>query len=316
MRLVFLGYQNIGYRSLQALIELSGEWGDEIAAVVTHADDPGETLWFPAVRELAGAHYLPVFQPQSPNDPRFIEVLARLAPDFLISCYYRAMLSKPLLELPRRGALNLHGSLLPRYRGKCPVNWVLIHGETETGVTLHYMEEKPDRGDIVAQRRVPILPEDTALSLNEKLAQAAAALWRDIYPALRAGTAPRTPQDHTRASYFGGRRPADGRIDWGQRAQDVYNLVRAVTHPYPGAFTAGGGKKLFIWQARPLAPGEGPAAAAGQVVSLAGGGVAVGTGEGLLQILQAQFEGEAMLAGEALTARLQECQGGVGGRIQ
>ena len=118
--------------------------GDEIAAVVTHADDPRENHWFASVKDLAFENYLPVYQPRDPNALEFVEVMRNLAPDFLFSCYYRHLLKKPLLDLPTKGALNLHGSLLPRYRGRCPVNWVLIHGEIETGVTLHYMEEKPD----------------------------------------------------------------------------------------------------------------------------------------------------------------------------
>ncbi|MBW1992684.1 MAG: formyltransferase, partial [Deltaproteobacteria bacterium] len=235
MRLIFLGYHNIGYVCLKALIEMCGELGDDIAAVVTHPDNPGENLWFASVRDLAVRHYLPLYMPEDPNDPAFVAAMERLSPDFLFSCYYRHLLKQPLLDLPRLGALNLHGSLLPRYRGRVPVNWVLIHGETETGVTLHYMEEKPDRGDMVAQKRVPITEEDTALTLFARMTVAAEELLREVYPLLRIGKAPRIPQDHSQATYFGGRRPEDGRIDWQRSAREIYNLVRAVTHPYPGA---------------------------------------------------------------------------------
>ena len=237
MRIIFLGYHNIGYACLQALIELCRELGDEIVAVVTHADDPKENIWFASVRQLAFDHYLPVYQPADPNDPAFVAAMQALQPDFLFSCYYRHMLKQPLLNLPRLGALNLHGSLLPRYRGRCPVNWVLVHGETETGVTLHYMEAKADRGDIVAQKAIPITPEDTAVTLFARMTAAAGQLFRETYPRLRRGQAARLPQDHARASYFGGRTPEDGKIDWRQPATAVYNLMRAVTHPYPGAFT-------------------------------------------------------------------------------
>ena len=158
MRIIFMGYHNIGYVCLEALIELCRELGDEIVAVVTHADDPREKIWFASVRQLAFENYLPVYQPANPNDPAFVAAMQALQPDFLFSCYYRHMLKQPLLDLPRLGALNLHGSLLPRYRGRCPLNWVLVHGETETGVTLHYMEAKADRGDIVAQKRHPHHP--------------------------------------------------------------------------------------------------------------------------------------------------------------
>jgi methionyl-tRNA formyltransferase len=297
LRLLFLGYHNIGHACLQVFIELARGLGDEIVAVVTHADDPRENLWFASVRDLAFAHYLPVYQPQDPNDPAFVAAMAKLKPDFLFSIYYRHMLKKPLLDLPSRGALNLHGSLLPRYRGRCPVNWVLINGETETGVTLHYMEEKPDKGDIVAQRRVPISLTDTALTLLARMTVAAPDLVRETYPLLRAGTAPRVPQDPREASYFGGRRPEDGLIDWQKSAFEIYNLVRAVTHPYPGAFTIFRGRNLFIWGGQPLAD---PARLPAQTSGLPGEGLLVATGQGEFLIERAQWEGEPEFLGPVL----------------
>jgi methionyl-tRNA formyltransferase len=297
-----MGYHNIGYVCLEALIEHCLAFGDEIVAVVTHGDDPRENIWFSSVRELAFKNNLPVHQPDNPNAPAFVAAMAKLQPDFLFSCYYRHMLKKPLLDLPRLGALNLHGSLLPAYRGRCPVNWVLIHGETETGVTLHYMEEKPDKGDIVAQKRVPITPEDTALTLFARMTAAAGELLAEIYPALRAGQAPRLPQDQGRASYFGGRRPEDGRIDWQKGAQEIYNLVRAVTHPYPGAFTVLQGRKLFIWWGQPLtAARSAHHGASGQILAcLPGEGLLVDTGRGHFLITQAQWAGEPEFLGPVL----------------
>jgi methionyl-tRNA formyltransferase len=147
------------------------------------------------------------------------------------------MLKAPLLALPARGALNMHGSLLPRYRGRVPVNWAIIHGETETGATLHYMIEKPDAGDIVAQTAVPILPDDSAKDVFDKVTVAAEMTLHAALPALIAGTAPRIRQDPRRASYFGGRTPEDGVIDWSRDAVSIHNLVRAVAPPYPGART-------------------------------------------------------------------------------
>ncbi len=151
------------------------------------------------------------------------------------------MLKAPLLAAARRGALNMHGSLLPRYRGRAPVNWAVLHGERETGATLHYMTEKPDDGDIVAQTPVPILPDDTAREVFDKVTVAAEIALDRALPALIAGTAPRRPQDPASASYFGGRRPEDGIIDWKRDALSIHNLVRAVAPPYPGAFTTVGG---------------------------------------------------------------------------
>jgi methionyl-tRNA formyltransferase len=301
MRLIFMGYHNIGHVCLQALMEQCRDLGDEIVAVVTHADNPKENIWFASVARLAFDHYLPVYQPADPNDPAFVAAMQALQPDFLFSCYYRHMLKQPLLDLPRRGALNLHGSLLPRYRGRVPVNWVLVFGETETGVTLHYMKAQPDRGDIVGQKRVPITLEDTALTLFAKMTVAAGDLMRECYPLLRAGTAPRLPQDHRQASYFGGRTPADGRIDWRQAARHTYNLVRAVTHPYPGAFTFFQGRKLYVWAGRSLAaPGGGPAEPGLVTAGVPGEGLLVATGEGHFLITQAQWEGEPEFLGPVL----------------
>jgi methionyl-tRNA formyltransferase len=166
-----------------------------------------------------------------------------------------------------------------------------VHGETETGVTLHYMEAKPDTGDVVAQRRVPIADDDTALTLNRKLGDAARELLRVTFPAILTGAAPRVPQDHERATTFGGRRPEDGRLTWRRSARELYNLVRAVTHPYPGAFTTWAGTKLLVWKARPL--DEPVNAEAGRVAAISPDGIVVGTGRGGLLLEQLQLDGEA-----------------------
>lgn len=302
MRVVFFGYSDIGYESLATLLELCRQFQDEITAVVTHADDPQEKIWFRSVRELAEQQQLPVYMPEDPNTPEFVALLRQQEPDFLFSCYYRRLLKEPLLRLPRLGALNLHGSLLPKYRGRCPLNWVLIHGEPLTGLTLHYMETKPDAGDIVAQVQIPIELEDTAWTLSQKMTAAAGRLWRQIYPLLRAEAAPRIPQDHSQATYFGGRRPEDGRIDWHQSAGQVYNLIRAVTHPFPGAFTHWQGRKLFIWAAALVPDYQGPPLAPGQVAVTPAGRVLVGCGQGVLALQTVQREGEAELSGEPLLA--------------
>jgi methionyl-tRNA formyltransferase len=310
MRIVFMGYSNIGHRCLEVLNGLCRQYQDEIVAVVTHADDPGENLWFESVRDLAFGCYLPLYQPQDANNQRFVEVLRRLQPDIIFSCYYRHMLKKSILELPRLGALNLHGSLLPRYRGRCPLNWVLIQGETETGVSLHYMEEKPDRGAVVAQQRVPIESSDTAYTLLGKMTEAAGELMRGIYPLLRAGQAPRLEQDHTQASYYGGRRPEDGRIDWHKSATQIYNLVRAVTRPFPGAFTTYLGKIIYIWQGEVRELSSQAETRPGQIIpSPDGEGLLVATGQGALLLQRVQSEGEAELTGPALVEALGRLQG-------
>jgi methionyl-tRNA formyltransferase len=177
-----------------------------------------------------------------------VEQIRALQPDFYFSFYYREMLKAPLLEIPKQGAFNMHGSLLPKYRGRVPVNWAIIRGETETGATLHYMTEKPDNGDIVAQQAVPILPNDTAFDVFQKVTVAAEIALNGVMPALLAGTAPRVKQDLSQGAYFGGRKPEDGVIDWSQSAQQIHDLVRAVAPPYPGATTTLMGKPMRILQ--------------------------------------------------------------------
>jgi methionyl-tRNA formyltransferase len=178
--------------------------------------------------------------------------IATLAPDFLFSFYCRQMLKAPLLALAPRGALNMHGSLLPKYRGRAPVNWAVLHGERRTGATLHYMADKPDAGDIVAQQAVPILPDDTAHEVFDKVTVAAEICLDAVLPALLAGTAPRYPNDIAHGSYFGRRTPADGCIDWQKSALEIHNLVRAVAPPYPGAHTTVGGDAARVLRTRVL----------------------------------------------------------------
>ncbi len=289
MRVLVFAYHNIGYECVNVLLQ----WNEEIVGVVTHEDDKAEEIWFPSVAELARQHGLPVFTPVNPNTPQFIDQLRKLNPDLIFSFNYRKILSKEILRVPRLGGLNLHGSLLPRYRGRAPVNWVLVNGESETGVTLHHMIEKADAGDIVTQKRVPIEIDDTALSLYRKLTVAAAELLRETYPLLLEGKAPRIPQDPGLASKFGGRRPEDGRINWGSSALSVYNLVRAVTHPYPGAFTLLHGKRLFIWKAELTSQrSSAKQGDSGRVQAIEKGkGMVVSTGEGSLLVNRMQHEG-------------------------
>jgi methionyl-tRNA formyltransferase len=218
-----------------------------------------------------------VITPTDPKAPELFDAVNRLAPDFIFSFYYRHMLPVELLATAKRGAYNMHGSLLPKYRGRVPTNWAVLRGETETGATLHEMAAKPDAGAILAQTPVPILPDDTAAQVFDKTTVAAEqTLWR-VLPALLAGEAPRLPNDLAAGSYFGGRKPEDGRIDWSQPAQQVYNLIRAVAPPYPGAFTDIGGERFIVARAR-LVPESGtPAIPAGLLRTVANlpAGVAV-----------------------------------------
>ncbi len=259
-RAVVFAYHNVGARCLRVL----SAHGIDVPLVITHADDPAENLWFERVADVAADLGLPSIAPADANAPEVAAKIAALAPDFIFSFYYRRMLGQPLLALAARGALNLHGSLLPHYRGRAPVNWAILKGARRTGATLHYMADKPDAGDIVAQQAVPILPDDTAREVFDKVTLAAEICLDEVLPALIAGTAPRRPNDIARGSYFGGRTPEDGRIDWSQPAQSIHNLVRAVAPPYPGALTTVGGCAARVLRTRIVVestlPAPGPAA--------------------------------------------------------
>ena len=231
-RAVVFAYHNVGVRCLAVLLA----HGVEVVQVITHRDNPDEKIWFDSVAELAARYDLPVITPDDPNDPALVAELAALKPDFLFSFYYRQMLKAPLLALPKQGAYNMHGSLLPKYRGRVPVNWAIIHGERETGATLHQMLEKPDAGGIVAQQAVPILPDDTAGEVFAKVTLAAELALDHVLPDLLVGRVTPQLQNLSAGSYFGGRCAEDGRIDWHQPAAAVHNLIRAVAPPYPGAF--------------------------------------------------------------------------------
>lgn len=251
-RAVVFAYHDIGVRCLKTLRAR----GLEITLVVTHSDQPGEQIWFDSVRDAARDYRIPVITPEDPNTA---EVLARVRaarPDFLFSFYYRRMLGAPLLASAARGAYNMHGSLLPKYRGRVPINWAILHGETETGATLHAMNEKPDDGAIVDQFAVPILPDDSAREVFDKVALAAElVLWRSL-PALLDGSARLRPQQPIPGQYFGARKPEDGRIPAAIGARALHDFVRALTHPYPGAFADIDAGRLTLWRTLPDDAGE------------------------------------------------------------
>lgn len=246
MKAVVFAYHNVGVRCLKVLLAR----GVEVALVVSHEDNPTETIWFDSVAAVCREHGIPVVTPADPGSPELLAHITALQPDFIFSFYYRHMLPVNLLALAKHGAYNMHGSLLPKYRGRVPINWAVLHGETETGATLHEMAAKPDAGAIVAQTAIPILPDDTAYEVFGKVVVAAEQTLWNVLPAMLAGATPRLPNDLAQGSYFGGRRPEDGKIDWQQSAQAVYNLHRAVAPPYPGAWTMVGDSALVIENAR------------------------------------------------------------------
>ena len=277
MRIILFGYGEMGCTGLEFLLAQK----EEVAAVVTHRDDPHEKRWYRSLAEVAAAAKVPLLYGEE-NDLR--EAVGRLKPDLILSFYYRNMIPMSVLGLAPRGALNLHGSKLPRLRGRAPINWALVECEEESGVTLHHMVKAPDAGDIVAQRSWRIGPRDTARDLFFRAVDEAKILLAEIWPAVRAGTAPRIPQDDSKATYRGRRRPDDGRIDWSQPSRRIDGLVRAVTDPFPGAFTVLGGRKLMVWQGSP-APGKG---VPGTLIDEA----LVATGDGAYRIERCEFPDE------------------------
>jgi methionyl-tRNA formyltransferase len=245
-RAVVFAYHDVGVRCLKTL--LSG--GVAVPLVVTVPDDPREKQWFASVTATAADYGLDVVAPEDAHTPELVREVSELQPDFVFSFYYRSMLGAPLLRAARRGALNMHGSLLPKYRGRAPVNWAILRGERATGATLHYMVERADAGDIVDSQAVPILLDDDAREVFAKVTVAAETVLARSLPALIAGTAPRRPQPILPGEYFGRRRPEDGRIDWARPALEVHNLVRAVAPPFPSAFGNVGGERWEIHRTR------------------------------------------------------------------
>jgi methionyl-tRNA formyltransferase len=243
-RAVVFAYHNVGVRCLKVL--LAG--GVDVALVVTHQDSATENIWFESVISVCEAEGIPYITPEHAKGEDLLAQVRAAKPDFIFSFYYRHMLPAELLDVAP--AYNMHGSLLPKFRGRAPVNWAVLHGATEIGATLHEMTVKPDAGAIIHQTAVPILPDDTAHDVFGKVEVAAEiTLWR-VLPCLLAGTAPRLLNDLASGSYFSGRKPEDGRIDWTKPAQEVYNLHRAVAPPYPGAFTDVKGHRYLIERAR------------------------------------------------------------------
>jgi methionyl-tRNA formyltransferase len=229
---VVFAYSEVGFRCLRVLLE----GGVDVRCVFTHEDSPSERTWFGSVAQLAGERDVEVTTAPGRGEEA-VRRVGTLAPQYVLSFYYRSMLEESLLACARWAALNMHGSLLPKYRGRAPVNWAILNGETETGATLHYMVRKPDAGPIIAQERVAIGIDDTAQSVSRAVACAAERLLTRWLPRLAVGPPPGEAMDLARGSYFGGRNPEDGRIDWSQPAAAVHNLIRAVAPPFPGAFT-------------------------------------------------------------------------------
>ncbi len=283
-RILFFGYSEVGHDCLALLLERD----DNVIALITHEDNPHEKIWFQTPALAARAKGIPVFTPEKVNTPEWIEKIAALRPDLILSVYYRNMISSKILALPTLGAWNMHGSLLPKYRGRAPINWAVLQGEPRLGMTLHRMVKAADAGAIVDQDGVDLGPRDTAEQAFRKVLPCARRVLARQIDALLAGTAPETPQDETQATYFGGRKPEDGRISWTQSSAQIFNLIRAVTDPYPGAFTDVGDARLMVWWAEPDSPAtRGRHGRPGEILSLAP--LVIATANGALELTKTEW---------------------------
>ncbi len=296
MKTIVFAYAEMGCAGITALLNA----GYEIGAIFTHADTSPESHAFPSVARLAAEHGIPVYAPEDASHPLWVDRIRAMQPDVIFSFYYRALLSSTILDCARVGAFNLHGSLLPKYRGRAPLNWVLVNGETETGVTLHRMVKRADAGDIVAQQHVAIDEQDNALTLHRKLVACAAQLLESALPAIKRGEIAATPQNEAEATKVGRRTPEDGRIDWTRPAQAINNLVRAVTDPWPGAFAFAGTVKFVVWKGR--VHSDAPQAKPGTVLSVAP--FLIACGEGALEVVTGQSDNGVYMNGSQLAQSL------------
>ncbi len=284
-RIIFFGYSEVGYTCIDLLVSR----GDNVIALFTHEDNPNEKIWFKTPASLARENNIPIYTSVSVNTPEWIEKIAALKPDLILSVYYRNMISEAVLALAPLGAFNMHGSLLPKFRGRAPINWAIVKGAKESGMTLHRMVKKADAGNVVDQAGTSIGPRDSAEHVFRKVLPLAREVLSRQIDALLTGTAREKPQDESQATYFTGRTPEDGRIRWNLTSQEIYDLVRAVTDPYPGAFTEVGSSKLMIWWCEVIPTSTSPAISPGQILSLAP--LTIATGDGAVELTRVEWRG-------------------------
>ncbi|OIQ11263.1 methionyl-tRNA formyltransferase [Neomoorella thermoacetica] len=295
MRLVFMGTPDFAVPSLQALVAA----GHEFAAVITQPDRPrgrGKKLLPPPVKSTALAAGLPVRQPSDMKDREFLEDLRLLQPELIVVVAFGRILSREILDLPARGCVNLHASLLPRYRGAAPIHRAVMNGEVETGVTTMWMAPQLDAGDIILQEKLPIPPEATTGEIHDRLAEVGAGLLVHTLELIAAGRAPRLPQDEALATYAPPLKPEEEVIHWEQPAQVIYNQIRGL-NPLPGAYTLRSGERLKIYGARltdPYAIGR-----AGRVVEVVREGFVVQAGTGRVLVTSVQPPGKKIMPASA-----------------
>jgi methionyl-tRNA formyltransferase len=295
-RIVFMGTPQFACPTLQMLIDR----GENVVAVVTQPDRPkgrGQQLQPPPVKELAGAHGIPVFQPIKVRVPEAVDRIREYAPDLIIVVAFGQILPKALLDIPQHGCINVHASLLPKYRGAAPINWCIINGETETGITTMLMDVGLDTGDMLVKRAIPIADDETAESLHDRLALLGAETMAETLDLLAAGQLTPEKQDDSASCYAPMLKKDLGEIDWTKSPVEISNLVRGVT-PWPGAYTHLDGKLLKLFSAQ-VAAGTG---APGTVLAAGANGLEVACGGGSVVFTDLQLEGKKrMKAADFLT---------------
>ena len=287
MGVIIFGYHNVCMIGINVLMEQN----ICISAVFTHREDKNEKIWFKSVSDYCVKKGIRYYFEEDYDDEGILKIVKKFNPTCIFSFYYRKIIPQSILDIPKFGAINLHGSLLPKYRGRCPVNWQLINGETKGGVTLHYMLKNPDSGDIIAQKEFPIKENDTPLDVYSKLEKFGRIILSENVDAIIKGKCCRTPQDNSIATYYGGRKPEDGVINWQWNTEKIYNLIRAVTKPYPGAFTIFKNKKLIIWTATKLHNSVTNTSLSKGTIQIFKGEYFVKTGDGLLKLERIEFNG-------------------------
>lgn len=289
MRIVFMGTPDFSVPALKALVEA----GHEVAAVVTQPDRPrgrGKELQMTPVKVQALAYGIPVYQPEKVKDPAFVEILRNLQPEVIVVIAFGQILSRDILDLPPYGCINIHASLLPKYRGAAPIQWAVIDGEKETGVTTMMMDVGLDTGDMLEKMVIPLDPKETGGSLFDKLSQAGGPLILSTLEKLKAGTAVRTPQTDEDSTYAKMLTKSLGQIDWSMEAAAIERLIRGL-NPWPSAYTFVHGKTLKIWDADVLKESS-DGAAPGQIIRTDPHSLIVAAGEALLSIRELQLEGK------------------------
>jgi len=288
-RVIFMGTPDFAVPCLARLVEIS-----DVVAVVTQPDKPkgrGQKLLPPPVKAFAQEHGIAVYQPVRVKAPDFVDVLRGLAPDLIVVVAFGQILSKEILSLPPLGCINVHASLLPRYRGAAPMQWAIVRGEKETGVTTMFMDEGLDTGDMLMREKLPITQTMTAAELHDAMMKLGADVLERTLFSLSEGTLKRTPQDETLSTYAPLLDKEVGRIDWKKSAQEIHDLVRGL-NSWPGAYTMLTGQKFKIWRTR-LAEGT---AEPGEIAAVTKQGLLVGAGEGMLEILELQAPSRKKMA--------------------